>query len=438
MNLSNNAKAILLLTSYFSKASKENVKPLSNSEWGRFALWLKENKLVPESLLKADAKQLLSSWRDPKITLERLLGLLDRGHSLALATDKWARAGIWVLTRSDSEYPWRLKSRLKTNSPPVLFGCGNKELLNAGGIAVVGSRNAPAQDLLFTEKLGAKAALSHVSIVSGASRGIDEAAMLGAMNSGGVVIGVLSEDLLRTATSLKWRQGIMNDKAVLVSPFYPEAGFSAGNAMGRNKYIYCLSDASLVVHSGKKGGTISGASENIRNQWVPLWVKPTLDKGAANEMLVDKGGYWCDPDIETLNVRSLIEAAVHSGGPSVTEQQDLFAMEPQEEGIHQTGLLSKLRPDNQLESKEAKGSEDDTLDTSPISNKDVIGLECIDFYDIFVAKFAKDASSPVTLDELIESTQLHKSQLNEWLKKAIEDGIAKKLNRPVRYQYISN
>ena len=38
------------------------------------------------------------------------------------------------------------------------------------------------------------------------------------------------------------------------------------------------------------------------------------------------------------------------------------------------------------------------------------------------------------VDALIESTQLHKSQLTEWLKRAVDDGVVKKLNRPVRFQ----
>lgn len=37
---------------------------------------------------------------------------------------------------------------------------------------------------------------------------------------------------------------------VLMSPFNPEAGFDVGNAMARNKYVYCLADAAVVVHSG--------------------------------------------------------------------------------------------------------------------------------------------------------------------------------------------
>ena len=40
----------------------------------------------------------------------------------------------------------------------------------------------------------------------------------------------------------------------------------------------------------------------------------------------------------------------------------------------------------------------------------------------------------LSVEELIESTQRNKSQLTEWLKRAVDDEQVKKLNRPVRYQ----
>jgi len=41
MNLTENAQAVLLLTTYFARPLKEAAKPLTLTEWGRFALWLK-------------------------------------------------------------------------------------------------------------------------------------------------------------------------------------------------------------------------------------------------------------------------------------------------------------------------------------------------------------------------------------------------------------
>lgn len=433
-SLSNNAQAILLSTSYFGKASKEDIKPLTNVEWGRFALWLKEKSTTPADLLITDPKPLLSGWDDSRISLERILQLLSRGHSLALAIEKWQRAGLWVVTRSDPEYPKHLKSRLKMNSPPVLFGCGNKSLLNGGGLAVIGSRNTSNTDLAFTKKVGAKAASQGVAIVSGGARGVDEVAMLGAMHAGGNVIGIMAESLLKAATSAKWRKGLMDSHVVLVSPFYPEAGFSAGNAMARNKYIYCLANSSLVVHSGKKGGTLNGAEENLKKKWVPLWVKPTQDKEAANDMLVKKGGHWYEENIQALDIRSLLSATLIVESKAGTEQPDMLVKNDEEPNLF-SKRVRESEPEN-VQERECQVPVGNTELSE--GNQSEPPDEPIDFYRLFVNELSRLAASPLKVDELIEKTGLHKSQLTDWLKRALDDSFIEKLNRPVRYQYVKN
>ena len=438
MNLSPTAQATLLLTSYFSKASTKEVKPLTNKEWGQFALWLKDKSITPADLLQPNPQSLLSEWSNPRISLDRLILLLNRGHSLALAMEKWQRAGLWVLTRSDPDYPWQLKKRLRTDAPPVLFGCGNKKLLNAGGLAVVGSRNASASDLSFTDQVGAKAASENIAIVSGGARGVDETSMLGALQRGGFVVGVMADSLLKAATSAKWRKGLMDNNLVLVSPFYPEAGSNAGNAMSRNKYIYCLAESSLVIHSGKKGGTLNGAEENLKKEWVPLWVKPTNDKDAANEDLVKKGGRWCQSDIQNLRISELLQVQPTTDVGMKGESGDLFASSPTMD------LFSDPQPDVCTEAEETKeveeapekcSSDKEETNSSELSEElNLSKAEPVDFYRIFIDELQRLASSPVSLDELLESTLLHKSQLNEWLKRAVDDDLVTKLTRPVRYQ----
>ncbi|MCP4487453.1 MAG: DNA-processing protein DprA [Gammaproteobacteria bacterium] len=435
MNLSPTAQTTLLLTSYFSKASSEDAKPLTYKEWGRFALWLKEKSIMPADLLVSEPTLLLKGWHDSKVGIDRILQLLKRGHSLALAVEKWHRAGLWVVTRSDPEYPRRLKQRLKTDSPPVLFGCGNKALLNTGGLAVIGSRNASDADLAFTDQVGAKASAEGIAIVSGGARGVDETAMLGAMNQGGVVIGVMADSLLKAATSAKWRKGLMDDFVVLVSPFYPEAGFNAGNAMARNKYIYCLADSALVIHSGKKGGTLNGAEENLNKAWVPLWVKKTMDKDAANADLVAKGGCWCEADVQSLKISDLMRSNDSIAAQVKEEQVDLFSMA----GHSDLFTESEIEPDTEVVEAEqdVSGFEekiDKVMPSEAVPEFSEQSLEPVDFYQLFTSELQRLADSPVTVDELIESTGLHKSQLKDWLKRAEGGGGVKKLNRPVRYQ----
>lgn len=134
---------------------------------------------------------------------------------------------------------------------------------------MVGARKANEADLGFATALGERIAEAGFSVVSGGARGVDEAAMLGGLKQDGTVIGIMADSLLSAAMASKWRKGLMDNNLVLVSPFYPEAGFNAGNAMARNKYIYCLSQAAVVVRSDTKGGTWSGAIENLKKLGYP-------------------------------------------------------------------------------------------------------------------------------------------------------------------------
>ena len=433
MNLSPSAQATLLMTSYFGKVTNNGPRPLSIVEWGRFALWLKEQKRTPGDLLTPAVNDLLGGWRDKKIDIVRITQLLSRGHALALAVEKWQRVGLWIITRADPDYPFQLKSRLKTLSPPVLFGCGDRQLLNDGGLAVIGSRNANDEDLTFTHSVGSKAASKGINIVSGGARGVDEAAMLGAVNAGGKAIGIVADSLLRSATSKKWRNAVMDGRLVLVSPFYPEAGFSVGNAMARNKYIYCLSESSLVVHSGTRGGTLNGAEENLKKNWVPLWVKPTQDRDAANNSLVAKGGRWCDGDIQTLDVQSLILPNTSLPVREHVVQGDMFEIQD-DESIVQHQSYGDRREVSALTDSDAKMVIEEAVPSS--GECSTVSEDPADFYQVFIGEIIRRSAEALTTDELVNDLSLQKAQVNVWLKRACEDGLVKKLRNPVRYQFI--
>jgi predicted Rossmann fold nucleotide-binding protein DprA/Smf involved in DNA uptake len=286
-NLNPNSQAIILLTAYFSKDDK----PLTVSEYSTFASWLLEKKLQPSDLLSNNFEEIFRGFNDKKITQERIIKLLNRGNAMAVAMQKWSESGVWVITRSDSEYPKLLKERLKFNCPPILYGSGFKNILNVKqGVSIVGSRKAPEADIDFTFELGKKIANCGHTVISGCAKGIDEASMLGALDAEGTVIGIVSDDLIGKSLSKKYRKYITNNNLILISPYYPEAGFDKGNAMGRNKYIYLLSETSIVIHSGKTGGTFEGATENLKKNWVNLFVKENNDSELGNNTLLKNGG----------------------------------------------------------------------------------------------------------------------------------------------------
>lgn len=419
--LSPKTQAILLLTAHFSRVDDKGTRPLGIKEWAAFAFWLHEQGLSPEQLLSGDLTKLLQGWQHKQVTPERLHKLLNRGTALGLALEKWTRAGLWVLTRSDAAYPLRLKKRLGNEAPPVLFGCGNQHLLNQGGIAVIGSRNASEQDLHSSQALGAAVAAAALPLVSGGARGVDESAMLGSLAVEGTAVGVLSCDLLRTATSTKYRCYLMQDTLALVSPYYPEAGFNAGNAMQRNKYIYCLADAAIVVHSGTKGGTWEGALENLKQQWVPLWTLPSDDKAAGNVALESKGAQWLFGEIASLDLSHVaVRRRELSTGDLLASPGAVAESTP----VNEEQFLTEVRePPISMPEKQA---EDSTGHPEPLPT----------LYDCFLLLLHRlTSTTPRTPSELEEVLQIHKTQLNLWLRQAVAEGKVQELTRPKRFHW---
>jgi len=415
MSLSAHTQAVLLLTAYFSKPAEDAAKPLTTKEWSRFARWLKDHDINPEKLMNGHLRMTLEGWTDKYITAERIEKLMHRGSALALAVEKWNRAGLWILTRSDTDYPTRLKQLLKADSPAVIFGCGNKALLNKGGIAVVGARDATNDDLAYSKELGSKAASQGYSIISGGARGVDEASMLGALEAEGTVIGVLADSLLKSSTSNKYRNFLVSKNLVLTSPFYPEAGFNAGNAMARNKYIYCLSDAAVVVQSGTKGGTWNGAIENLKYHRVPLWVKQTKDKNSGNALIINKGGRPMPEEVEKVNISQLFTLGKNFNETYKTD--DIFKQ-------------PSIRESNKDD--EANDSKNEVMGNVNVE----YSLENLSFYEFFLMKLKPLTNENAkTTDELLAELELNKTQLNTWLKQAVKDKKVRKLYKPVRYQW---
>lgn len=430
MQLSTQAQAILLLTAWFGKQESGGPTPLSPTEWGRFARHLLNTDRNPgDLLLESDVEALLSGLADKKITAVRIRKLLQRSAALGIALERWERAGLWVMTRSDSDYPKRWKQRLKNDSPPVLFGAGNRNLLNRGGIAVVGSRNLDESQVAFTGKLGRDIAHQGQAVVSGGARGADEAAMLGALDSEGMAVGVLADSLLRTSTSAKYRNALISNDLALVSPFNPEAGFNVGNAMARNKYIYCLSDAAIVIAvTESKGGTWSGAIEDLKHHWVPLWVL----KGDAvgNKALVAKGANWLP---EEVDFRQLLPTGSESDEKvSVPRTADEASAYATESDVDSATVFGK--PTHEVEAQQAiPVTEVENVDSTLELTEEPALREAP--YRYFLSRLdALLSERSMTSKELQSIMLLKQNQLSEWLKRAEADGAVVKTKSPVKYQ----
>ena len=194
-----NTQAILLLTApLIAGRSEPTPDLLTLGEYKRLARSLRDMQRQPADLLASDADDLLEKCK-AHVDNDRLKRLLARGFLLSQALERWQTRAIWVVSRADPEYPRRLKARLKDDAPPVLYGCGDAAILNTGGLAVVGSRNVDDALVKYTEDIGRLAAKARRTLVSGGARGIDQAAMRGALEAGGKVAGVLADNVERAA-----------------------------------------------------------------------------------------------------------------------------------------------------------------------------------------------------------------------------------------------
>lgn len=296
--VSDNTKAILLLTAplIVGKGS-DSPRPLTLSEYNKLARCLSEANRQPADLLGPEAAEALQEGQ-PSFDLPRIMRLLERGFLLSQAIDRWQARALWVVSRADAGYPQRLKSRLGAKAPPVLYGCGNRELLEHGGLAVVGSRHTSQESLEYAESIGRLAAAANCAIISGAAKGVDEAAMRGALQEQGGAVGVLTGDLEREAINPAYRELLMPGQLALISPYDPKSRFNVGNAMQRNKLIYALADAGLVVDTDDgKGGTWNGAVEQLdKLRLVPIYARAEGQLGAGLKGLLRKGALpWPDP-----------------------------------------------------------------------------------------------------------------------------------------------
>lgn len=283
--LSADSQAILLLCASLGRRGQDRTAPLGAAEYHKLAQWLHGRELRPADLLA----NLSTFENDLPLERRRIEALLERGAALALAVESWSNRGLWILSRGDDAYPQRLRTRLGRLAPPVLFGAGTQSLLDDAALAVVGSRDAGEAALDFARSLAERCAVEKLAVISGAARGVDSEAIATVLDSGGTAAGVLAESLQKAAVAGKYRAALRDGRLALVTAYDPGTGFSIGNAMGRNKYIYALSSYAVVVDSALQGGTWSGAVENLERGWVPLFVRADEPLAPGNRALLERG-----------------------------------------------------------------------------------------------------------------------------------------------------
>ncbi|MET0155746.1 MAG: DNA-processing protein DprA [Rickettsiales bacterium] len=456
--LSSNTQAILLLTApLIAGRSSASSELLSPGEYKRLARHLREIRRQPADLVSPEADEILRACVSV-IDESRLQRLLGRGFLLSQAVERWQARAVWVISRADADYPRRLKARLLEDAPAIIYGCGDARLLDAGGLAVVGSRHVDDDLIAYAISVGRLTARVGRTLISGGAKGIDQAAMRGALEAGGKACGVLADSLEKTAMIRENRNLLLAGRLALISPYDPNAGFNVGNAMQRNKLIYALADVSLVASSDvNKGGTWAGAVEQLdKLKFAPVFVRSTGESSAGLEALRKKGALpWPNPQdadsfAEIINARTPPSAFSRQIDlPTVSNEAPLI------EGA-MPGLLGQLDvpQGSQFKSEPltpvdivlaARSSAAVSRRTRPVTpattslieeNKESSQSESTPAEALFVAvrnAIRQLLKAPMKDTEVAAALEVSNAQAKAWLQRLVDEGMIEKRKKPAGY-----
>jgi DNA processing protein len=159
----------------------------------------------------------------------------------------------------DANYPFRLKHCI--DGPIVLFQKGTIDWEKRPIISVVGTRKITTYGLSQCEKIIETLAVFNPIIVSGFAYGTDISAHKSALKHHLQTVGCMAQGLQHTypKSHLKYRNLIENQGG-FVTDFWSTAVMDPSNFLKRNRLIAGLSEATIVIESAEKGGSLATAT----------------------------------------------------------------------------------------------------------------------------------------------------------------------------------
>lgn len=204
---------------------------------------------------------------------------------------------IWYY--QDNHYPERLKQCF--DAPVLLFQSGTIDLSNRKIISIVGTRQITTYGTEFTKKLIEDLVPLNPIIVSGFAYGVDIVAHQVAMDFGLQTIGVLAHGLNQIYPKVhKKYMAKMEENGGFLTEFWSDSKPDRENFVKRNRIVAGMSEATIVIESAEKGGSLITAQ--IANDY-------NRDVFAVPGRTTDKYSQGCNNLIKTQRANVLTAAA---------------------------------------------------------------------------------------------------------------------------------
>jgi DNA processing protein len=204
-----------------------------------------------------------------------------------------------ILYYQNDDYPNKLKHCI--DGPVLLFGSGKINFENRRIISIVGTREVTSHGVDFCKKLIEDLAIFNPIIVSGFAYGVDIVAHQAAIENELQTIGVLAHGLNQVYPKPhKKYVAKMEENGGFLTEFWSNSNPDKENFVKRNRIVAGMSEATIVIESAEKGGSlITAMMANDYNR----------DVFAVPGRISDKFSQGCNNLIKTQRANLMTSAA---------------------------------------------------------------------------------------------------------------------------------
>lgn len=163
---------------------------------------------------------------------------------------------IKALFLTDEDYPKRLLNCY--DSPTLLYYKGEADLNAPKIISIIGTRSHTDYAKQVTDKLVKELAVQQVTIVSGLAYGVDAIAHKAAVKNGLPTVGVLAHglDQVYPTEHTGLAKDMIKHGGGLLTEFRKKTKPDRHNFPSRNRIVAGISDATIVIETDIKGGSM--------------------------------------------------------------------------------------------------------------------------------------------------------------------------------------
>ena len=148
---------------------------------------------------------------------ERIVELMERQGAIAFGIEKLEQMGVKILTFVDEDFPSPLRDKLGDFCPPLLYCCGNPDILQQKFVGYVGSRSIGEEDVNWTKQRLKHNLEDGFGIVTGGAKRIDIVATQYALGRSSPVAVFLPNSLKENLKDSFIRKHIYDEDLMLMS-----------------------------------------------------------------------------------------------------------------------------------------------------------------------------------------------------------------------------